>query len=192
MAQDTGIDIPITTSWTDITLLAAGISGAPTIVNNRGWAQVLVEFSSSVTAPNGGGILLNPGSSISGTSAHVWVKSVVGPAIVSAGTVDALQPAVYASTTMTIGVSYNFTAYGSLRLQVDGLAGGDSIALAGSVARSGIQYPFQQIMNTQTGLITATITASGNYLILFAGGFWITASQIGAASAPVLTSSASQ
>ena len=69
---------------------------------------------------------------------------------------------------------------------------GDSITFAGSVASGGTTYALQQILNTQTGTIASSITANGVYLILFAGGLYVTPTKTGSASTPTLTASASQ
>jgi hypothetical protein len=103
-----------------------------------------------------------------------------------------VTPSGVPAAPMALNTAYDFTQYGALRVQADSLSGGDSIAFSGSVAQAGTTYPFQQILNTQTGAVTATITTSGVYVVLFAGGFWITATKTGSASTPVLTSSASQ
>ena len=102
------------------------------------------------------------------------------------------QPAIATPATLTLATAANFTAYGSVRVQVDSLSGGDSITFAGSVASGGTTYALQQILNTQTGTIASSITANGVYLILFAGGLYVTPTKTGSASTPTLTASASQ
>lgn len=86
MSQDSGLDFAITSAWKDLTAQDAGLVNALAWVSNRGWAPVLVVFTSSGTAPIGGGYYLKPGDHITGNAAHIWVSAVGGQAIISAGT----------------------------------------------------------------------------------------------------------
>lgn len=86
MSQDSGLDFAITSAWKDLTAQDAGLVNALAWVSNRGWAPVLVVFTSSTTAPTGGGYYLKPGDHITGNAAHIWVSAVGGQAIISAGT----------------------------------------------------------------------------------------------------------
>ena len=88
MAQDSGLDIKITTDWQDITESAPALAGQYAWVCNQGWSPVLVAFSSSADAPTGGGYYLVAGETAQGTATHIWVRGVSGTADVSAGLGD--------------------------------------------------------------------------------------------------------
>lgn len=153
-------------------------SGASTVVG------VLKGLYAALVAPlpagsNTVGAISNTSFGISGTL----------PAFAATPTV---QPAIAAPATLTLATAANFTAYGTVRVQVDSLSGGDAITFAGSVASGGITYPLQQILNTQTGTIASSITANGTYIVLFAGGLYVTPTKTGSASTPTITASASQ
>lgn len=85
MSDTYGQDYPVTTSWTDVAAVYTNMAGVAAWVQNRGTLPILVQFSSSASAPTGGGILLSPGDVWSGTAAHCWVKSLNRNGVLSAG-----------------------------------------------------------------------------------------------------------
>ena len=103
-----------------------------------------------------------------------------------------IQPQFAAPAAEAFGTPINFTNYGTVRVQVDGLSGGDTITVTGSSTQAGTYYPMDIIVNAGTGAQSTTITASGLYQILFAGGWWLTFTHNGSSSSPILTVSASQ
>lgn len=84
-AQDVGADIPVTTSWTDIVASYPSLAGNFSYVQNKGADTIVVSCLTSGTAPASGGNLINPRDEQFCNSAHIWVRSLNTPTIVSAG-----------------------------------------------------------------------------------------------------------
>lgn len=114
--------------------------------------------------------------------------SVAGSAVSAANPLPtsraALTPQAWA-----IGGALNATAYATVRVQVDGIAGGDTIAFTASLASGGTAYalPANAIQDLAGNKYTA-IGAAGIYLL--PGGLCLTPAHTGTASSPVLTVSA--
>ena len=104
------------------------------------------------------------------------------------GAPAAVSLAALAAQRWQVGTALNATGYGSVRVQVDGISGGDSIGFTCSLAAGGTAYPWQA--HDQAGNAYAAISAPGIYLL--AGRGIITPVQAGSASSPVLTVAANQ
>lgn len=85
--------LSINSSWIDL-IASPGLSGMANLaafVQNQGTGNVKVAFTSSATAPNaseGDLTLYGPGSSITGTAAHIWVRSEGDAGVICVGLAD--------------------------------------------------------------------------------------------------------
>ena len=81
-------DITITTDWVDITAtIYPAAANQQSWIQNKGPGQILVAYSSSPTAPTGGGYLMNKGDTFGGNAAHIWVLGLFVPGLAAAGLV---------------------------------------------------------------------------------------------------------
>ena len=118
--------------------------------------------------------------------------ALVAPLPAGTNNIGVTQPATSTAAVLTSGTAYNYTNFSTIRVQVDSLSGGDTVTFAGSAASGGTTYPLQQILNTQNGQITQSVTTSGVYVVLFSGGLYLTPTHNGSSSTPTITASASQ
>ncbi|WP_404480054.1 hypothetical protein [Novosphingobium sp. BL-52-GroH] len=84
-----GSNITVTTSWADLVTTYTGMVSAPAFVHNIGTSRVVVFFTASASAPTAGGIVIKPGDTLSGSAAHVWIRSIDSTGIVTVGKVSA-------------------------------------------------------------------------------------------------------
>jgi len=139
--------------------------------------------STAFTGPLPAGTNAIGAVTISGTPA---VSITGAPSVTSTGAVA--SAAVIASGSVT-----SFANYNAVRLQVDSLGGGDTIACVGSLAGGGTTYALQLMTLTGTfGTVSTSAGASGVYSILGAGHLFVTCTHTGSASSPTLTIGASQ
>ena len=101
-----------------------------------------------------------------------WSNGVylVGGGGGSGGTII-VQPAVLPAFVATSGTAYDLTKYGSVQVQVETLAAGESVAVTGSLAVGGTKHPVANLLgqNTLNPSAVATITVAGTYSVLFGG-----------------------
>jgi len=86
-----------------------------------------------------------------------------------------------------LGTTLDAMGFGVVRVQVDAIDGGDAVGFVCALAAGGAAYPWQ--VRDQAGNAYLGITAPGIYTL--AGYGFITATQAGSASTPLLTVSAS-
>ena len=74
-----GSDIVITGAWRDLTTTYGAMANTTAWVANKSSGSIVVVFSPSTTAPDGGGTVLAPNAPpLFGSAAHVWVKALGG------------------------------------------------------------------------------------------------------------------
>ena len=199
-------DYELLTGWQDLAALGAygAISGATCIIQNKSLngAGVEVYFSASPIAPvDTSGELLGHLREAHGTAAHVWVRSDDPGAVVGVSLADvpsappvaitAMPPVVLASQAAAVvlaGVAINATTFATLRVQIDGLAGGDTVGFAASLAAGGATY-LPRVTDVN-GNSYASVGAPGIYIV--DARAFITITRTGAASTPLFTAMAHQ
>jgi len=167
-AQDVGADIPITSAWTDITVLYPSLANTPVYVQDKSSATAFVAFSASATPPGGGGVVLLPSNQpFTGQGAHIWVRSAYGttgavsagiaPIATSQATVVTTGPlSQYASGTTVDMRNYSVI---TLKCYAAPSAGSASISPDGTNF-----YPQTVVLNNVSGVsATQTINAVGTY-----------------------------
>lgn len=93
---------------------------------------------------------------------------------------------------LAFGVPANFTTFGNIFVQVDGLSGGDTVSFVGAMEPTEATYPLKVMSISGTfATISSSATLSGIYAVIGGGGTFLTATHTGTASTPVLTVSAS-
>ena len=115
--------------------------------------------------------------------------SMATPLPVSGSLTIAGTPSVLATRPLlparnwVLGATLDITGFTSVRVQIDGIANGDSIAFACSLAAGGATYPVQVL--DQAGNAFLGVTTPGIYTV--DGQGFITVTQNGSASSPVVT-----
>ena len=85
--------------------------------------------------------------------------------------IGVIQPAILAPFAATSGTAYDLSKYGSVQVNLENLAGGETWSVTGSLAVGGTKHPVANLLNQ--GVLNpsaaSTITAAGTYTVLFGG-----------------------
>jgi hypothetical protein len=102
-----------------------------------------------------------------GTFFQSWVLNGDGTYSLLVAQTPATPPAFIA----TSGTAYDLTKYGSVQVQVETLAAGESVAVTGSLAVGGTKHPVANLLgqNTLNPSAVSSITVAGTYSVLFGG-----------------------
>lgn len=85
-----GSTISVSTSWADLIVPYGAMASTPAFVHNLGTTRLVVFFTASASAPTAGGIVLKPGETMTGSAAHVWVRSLDATGAVTVGRVTGI------------------------------------------------------------------------------------------------------
>lgn len=80
MANTYNGTLNLTGTWQDLAATYTAMANASAWVQNGSTAPILVAFSSSASAPTGGGLLLQSGELVAGTAAHCWARCLAAGA----------------------------------------------------------------------------------------------------------------
>lgn len=200
-----------TSAWTAISLLKglwAKLNGTLTTQPSVGGAAVstnnpLPVVPTSLPLPNGGATsaLQAAGIGILG-EIHTQLPATLGPAVsasaipvvIASDQVIPVSSAVATSAPLASGTPYDFTRYGTIRIQVRGLASGDTVSFGGAISQTDTPDALEvmAISGASPGALSATITANGQYVIFGAGGLWITPTHGGSGTTPIIIANANQ
>lgn len=80
MATATQADIAVSTSWTDIVVVNGALASVNLAIQNKSNAGeiIYVVFGGSSPATLTGGTVLQPGDSVTGNAAAIWVRGPSG------------------------------------------------------------------------------------------------------------------
>lgn len=79
-------DLATSTDWIDLVATYSGLASVSAWVQNKAPNDLVVVFSASGTAPaTAMGYLLARGAQVTGSAAHIWVKSIGGAGVVGCG-----------------------------------------------------------------------------------------------------------
>lgn len=85
----TELDVAISPTWSDLTATYAELASTSAYVQNKDQGEILVAFTASASQPVGAiGLILKRAETVSGTAAHIWVKSVGAGGLVGCGLTD--------------------------------------------------------------------------------------------------------
>lgn len=85
MTQAYNGDITATTTAQDIVATVAGMASVLAYVQNKGINTIQVAYTSVNSAPTAGYVNVKVGDTITGTAAHIWVKSLNDSSLLAVG-----------------------------------------------------------------------------------------------------------
>ena len=88
MADTYTTDYILPTTWTNLTTVYSSMTNTSSWVQNRSNHNILVAYSSSGSAPTGGGLLIRTNDITYGTATYVWAKALGQPANLAMGITD--------------------------------------------------------------------------------------------------------
>lgn len=88
MADTYPSDYVLPTTWTDLITIYPQMTGNPSWVQNRSNHNIVVSYSSSGTAPTGGGMLLKTNDIVVANAGHIWAKALGSNSSISMGLSD--------------------------------------------------------------------------------------------------------
>lgn len=80
-------EIPLNSSWVDLTATYGAAANVQTWVQNKGSYNIEISYRSSATQPVGGYVELKPLEFFGGNAAHIWARSLGGNSAVAIGIV---------------------------------------------------------------------------------------------------------
>ena len=97
--------------------------------------------------------------------------SLTGSLPAGTNNIGVIQPAILAPFAATSGTAYDLSKYGSVQVNLENLAGGETWSVTGSLAVGGTKHPVANLLNQ--GVLNpsaaSTITTAGTYTVLFGG-----------------------
>ena len=168
MAETYQQDYSVPINWTDLTTVYSSLVNVPSWVQNKSNRNIVVSYTSSSTAPVGGGRLLKPGETIKGTASNIWAKAIGVASSLAFGVDDVKVWEVWTSPS----TAKDLRIYGDVEIQVIGTPSAPYIP-----SRSGNNSNFVPSIayDGDTGNPLTSITAAGFYRLIGTGYMKFTA-----------------
>lgn len=103
----------VATTWSDTIVTYPAMASTTAFVHNIGTSRVVVFFTASGSAPAAGGIVLKPGDTLTGSAAHVWVRSIDATGFVTLGKAADASLGRVPSSDASTGTAINATSVAS-------------------------------------------------------------------------------